>query len=376
MSELFLKNEKVMTLKDIDGVPCEIQKVDAPELLPICLESDCTNEGFQKWLERRTIPKNREGIQAVISEHGEEWLKNKNYASLYDQYWIKRRSETWRRINFFTNVYSKIVGDMFFLPWTLEKQRKYELNSPDLTTGGILMKRWNQNADRTSYLIKAGSEASKQEPLSEVLVSVLAEQLNIIPCVKYDMWVEGVTICSKCDNFITQDTDLVPAYQIYESIQRNEKDTIYAHLLKMCDKYDIPGAKEFIDGMIMIDIITGNEDRNLSNIGFIRDIKTMKFIGPAPLYDSGSAYWSAKKINDAVKSKVFGNIENTIMKNLKSKVDLTALTDNKAFQKIINRYPGITDKKKEELINAIEKRNARITEEIRIKEISHSELAK
>lgn len=363
MSELFLKDEKVMTLKDIDGVPCEIQRVDSPELLPICLESDCSNESFQKWLKYRSIPENREGLKDVIEEHGKTWLDNKNYASLSDHYWIKKRSETYKRVNFFTNVYPKMIGDMFFKPWTLEKQRKYEINSPDLTTGGILMKKWDQNSDKSSYLVKAGSIESHQEPLSEVLVSVLAEQLKIIPCVKYDMWVEGVTICSKCDNFVTIDTDFVPAYQIYESVKRDDSETIYKHLLKMCEKYDIPGAKEFVDGMIFIDSITGNEDRNLSNFGFLRDIKTMKFIGPAPLFDSGSAYWSTKKINDAVKSKMFGDIESSIMKILKGKVDLSILKNYELFQKLISKYPGITDEKKENLINAIKKRNTILTME-------------
>jgi hypothetical protein len=361
MSELCLKDNKVLTLKDIDGVPSQIQKVDAPELLPIFLKEDCTMENLQKWLQARSMPEKRENLNSVIQVHGKSWMENKNYASLTDQYWLKKRTETWKRINFFTNIYDRTVGDMFFIPWNVAKQRKYNNNSPDLTTGGVLMKRWVQNADKTSSLIKAGSMETHQEPLSEVLVSVLAEQLGIIPCVKYDMWVEGVTICSRCDNFIDIDKELVSASQIYYSEPRGENESVYHHLLTMCEKFDIPGAQEFIDGMIFIDNITGNEDRNLGNIGFIRDSNTMKFIGPAPLYDSGNAYWSTKKINDAIKSKMFGDIEGTIFKKLKKQCDLSVLQTNTSFKKVINHYPGITDEKKENLISAINKRNIKLT---------------
>ena len=360
MSELFLKEEKVLTLKDIDGVPREVQRVDNPELLPICLRDNCTTELFYKWLDSRNIPKTREGLKAVTEQFGEDWLINKNFASLSDHYWIKKRSETWKKVNFFTRIYNKSVGDMFFKPWALGSQKKIDNDSPDLTTGGILMKRWFQNSDKSSFLVKAGSVESHQEPLSEVLVSVLAEKLEIIPCVKYDLWVEGVTICSKSDNIVTLDTELVPASMLYNLIPKEDSESVYAHLIKVCEAFNIPGAKEFIDGMIFIDNITGNEDRNLSNIAFIRDINTMKFIGPAPLFDSGNAYWSTKKITDTVKSNMFGDVEGAICAELKKKYNLEELTHLKPFYALINSYPAITDEKKENLIEAIKKRNNRL----------------
>lgn len=363
MSELYLKDEKVLTLKDIEGVPSEIQRIDAPELLPVYLQKSCTYTDFKKWMEYRTMPTTRENIDMVIAEHGESWRDNKNYASLTDQYWIKKRSENWKKINFFTNTYSKQVGDLFFLPWTIQKQRKYDGNSPDLTTGGTLMKRWSQNTDKTSCLIKAGSNVSHQEPLSEVLVSVMAERLKIIPCVKYDMWIEGVTICCKCDNIASIDTELVPAFHIYNAEEKKENETVYDHLLRMAEKFDIPDVKEFLDAMICMDRLTGNEDRNLSNIAFLRDSNTMKFIGPAPLFDSGNAFWSVKRINEHIKSKLFGDIEKQVFDKMKKKHDLTPITKNSEFERLICRYPGITDEKKEQLIEAINHRNEKLLEE-------------
>ena len=358
MSELYLKDKKVLTLKDINGVPGDIQKVDNPELLPLCLKRNCTIEKFNEWLRRRSIPDNREGLRDLKEEFGSSWLENKNYASLSDQYWICKRGETWKKINFFTNKYSEDVGNMMFMPWTASK--RCNNFSPDLTTNGILKKRWKQYDDRKSYLVKAGSLLAHQEPLSEVLVSVLAENLGIIPCVKYDLCVEGTTICSRCDNFITADTELVPASFIYFLKDKEEGESVYSHLIKMCEEYDIPGAQDFIDGMLFIDSLTGNEDRNLGNIAFIRDVNTMKFIGPAPLYDSGNAYWSTKSVNDPVKSKLFGDVENEVFKKIKKKCDLEAMTKSFGYKKLVYTYPMISDVKKEKLVEAIGQRNSRL----------------
>ena len=359
MSELFLKDEKVLTLKDIGGVPSEIQRIDNPELLPVCLKAGCTMKEFSQWLSSRSIPETREGFPGMVEEFGRSWLENKNYASLSDHYWIKKRTETWKRINFFTNLYSKDIGDMAFLPWSVTKHR-FDSGSPDLTTGGILRKRWLQYSDRSSYLVKAGSRAARQEPLSEVLVSVLAEQLGVIPCVKYDLHIEGTTMCSRCDNMVTPQTDLVPAHQLYFQKEREEGETVYAHLLRMCEQFDVPGAEEFLEAMVFIDNLTGNEDRTLSNIAFMRDMGTMKFIGPAPLFDSGNAYWSTKQVSDAVKSKLFGDVESGIVRKCKYRYDLSAVCGSSGYKKLISEYPCISDVKKENLISAISKRNSRL----------------
>lgn len=367
MSELWNKETKVLTIKDIDGVPSEIVKIDAWELLPICLKKECSMKTLNEWFSKRNIPYNREGLNEIKEEFGEDWLVNKNYASLSDQFWLKKRTETWRKINFFTNKYTNIVGTMAFEPWTIKGTVRLTTGSPDLTTNGILKKRWIQNADNTSMLVKAASKQTKQEPLNEVLVSVLAEQLNI-PCVKYDLRIEGIEMCSVCNNFITEDTELVPASHIYFYEERKEGETVYSHLLKMCELFDIPDAEPFLRKLIFLDSITGNEDRNLNNIGFIRDVKTGNFIGPAPVFDCGNAYWNTKSVNNAVKSKFFNDVEDKIVKEELKKMDLSVLKSDYGFKRIIYDYPGITSIKKSNLIEAISLRNARLLNEIKLNE--------
>lgn len=50
MSELFLKDKLVITFRDVGGEPMDIKKVEAPELLPLCLRSKCTMDNVRTWL--------------------------------------------------------------------------------------------------------------------------------------------------------------------------------------------------------------------------------------------------------------------------------------------------------------------------------------
>lgn len=356
MPELWLKDKKVLSFKEEKGMAADVKKVEDESLLPLCLKKDCSAEKLNEFFLRRQLPGNREGLDEMKDEFGTAWLIQNNRLSLSDQYWVRYEMEDWRKINFFDNFYSRDIGDMAFLPWTVP-HKKIKNNSPDMTTNGLLRKRWKQDQKtRKSCLIKAGSRATHQEPLSEVLVSVLLEQLNVIPFVKYDLCVEGVTLCSICENFIDHDHDFIPVSDIYHDEPRGD-EKIYDHILRMCDKYEVPGMKEFLDSMIFIDRITGNEDRNLGNIGFIRDLNTMKITGPAPLFDFGAAYWSSGKINDAVRSKAFGDVEKAVFRRMEKKCDLSRVLKGTGYVHCIKTYPRISEEKKNNLVEAIGKRN-------------------
>lgn len=357
MPTLCLKNEPVLQLKETAEGVFDVQKIINKELLPLILVNNCTTEEFTKWLDKRRIPDNRDGISTVIEQFGKKWMKNINYLSLSDQYWIKNREEKWKQVNYFTNRYDNDIGNMFFSPWKVGKPTVKP--SPDLTCGGLLKKRWKQDDKRVSFLIKAGSVIAHQEPLSEVLVSVLCEKLNKIKCVKYELCVEGVVMCSKCENFVTENTDFVPASHIYYSKKRPEKASVMEHLIDMCELYEIPGAKEYIMWTIFVDHAVGNDDRNLGNMGFLRDINTMKFIGPAPLFDSGNAYWSAMSNKNVKKARCFEQDEKKVVNALKKEADLSVFSD-KTYEAMVFKYPELADTHKEKLITTIETHNKRL----------------
>ena len=45
----------------------------------------------------------------------------------------------------------------------------------------------------------------------------------------------------------------------------------------------------YLDRMIVLDFIIANEDRHFNNFGMLREAETLKWIGFAPIYDSGSS---------------------------------------------------------------------------------------
>lgn len=369
MPALYIKDNLVLTLKEHTNY-FEVLRVDNPELLPVFLQKDASTENFNKWLKMRRLPDNRDGLSEVFELFGRDRFDSQymtgNHASLSDQYWVKWRDEGWKNVNFFTNRYPTDIGDMFFSPWTV-KRKKFNTNSPDMTTIGVLKKRWKQNQDKTSFLIKSGCYEAFQDPMNEVLASVMAEQIDKIPVVHYDLCVEGTIMCNKCDNFVTANTELVPVSYFYNHEPRKEDESTFEHVLRMCEMQGIDGAENFIKWMIFIDNLTGNTDRNIGNFGFLRDVNTLKYIGPAPLYDNGNAYWDTSNITKAASSKFFGDVEAKICAEKKKELNL-GFTKNKFYEKAISQYPLYSAQKKENLINAICRKNTELINDRKIRE--------
>ena len=60
-------------------------------------------------------------------------------------------------------------------------------------------------------------------------------------------------------------------------------------LPQLLRKLGISGVAHALDQMMVLDYLIANEDRHLNNFGLLRDPDTLDYLGPAPLYDSGSS---------------------------------------------------------------------------------------
>lgn len=365
MTSLMLKDTEVIRFKGYSVIPSEIGKIITPEALPAQLryKDKLTMDDFNKWFKSRQMPDEREDLAYVLETYGDNW-RDSHYASLTDQYWLKRRDEGWAKVNMFRGNYSLDLGNAFFAPGKISSKIKGD--SPDLTTGGIVKKRWVLNyTTKQSSLVKAASEQTKQEPLNEVLASVLAEQLELPNVVSYDYHIEGTSLCSICKNFVTEDAELVPLSAFYSLIPRKENESVYDHILMMCDKLEIPGAKEHLDMMIFFDKLIHNTDRNLSNIGFLRDSSTFRFIGPAPLYDFAQSYWNRNDIQQG-HSTLFGNVEDKIFDTYKHGLTkFCNVLNSMDYKNVILNYPMISESRKDKLIEGIKLSNLSWTQEYR-----------
>lgn len=332
-----------------------VDSVINPELAPLniktALEENDVDTINKRWFSKRCIPEKRDGLEGVYKTFGKDWNRQSHFASLTDQYWLgSSMDDRWEDINFFTRRYDRAIGDAFFKSWQVDKLKSDD--SPDITTNGLIKKRWLQLDGYTSYLVKAGNPKLQQEPLNEVLATMVLKKLDIIPFVPYEFRVEGFTLCSICKNFVDENTEFVPAsYLVLPRIEKEDGSDIYEKTLLIAEEIGIKGYKDFMDKMLMVDYIIQNTDRHLGNFGFIRNVETGKFVGPAPLFDNGTAFWNTAKNGETYQDKLkIPNLEYIVnSQKEKYKDKLKVLGKDNGYISLIDEYPYITLSRKERI---------------------------
>ena len=281
-------------LDDATGFIQKIGTVYAPEHLPVGIavkNGAVDRAALNEWWTDRSIPASRSGIRealATLEIASPNMLLVRCYGlSLSDQYWIcpEGSNLTWDAINFFDNVFSDDMGDVLF--GAHKKANGLDFSSPDNTSDGNLKKRWKiMNGKR--YLVKGGSNPFRQQPFNEAVAAGIMERLDI-PHVPYQVIWSKDAPYSVCEDFITRDTELVPAWRIFKTQKKSNHVSVYQHFVNCCQALGIPGAVPFLDRMIVLDYIIANEDRHFNNFGMLREAETLTWLGFAPIYDSGSS---------------------------------------------------------------------------------------
>jgi len=261
-------------------------------------DDNIDKSGFNKWWKNRQIPASRNGLKEVLhksdiyDKDNFDLLDAKAYClSLSDQYWVKRVDENilWEDINFFDNEFSEDIGKILFdggkTPLNLN------LNTPDMTSNGNYEKRW-KIIDGDRYLIKAGGKMINQEPFNELIATKLYERiLNDDEYVKYNVIFDNDKAVSICKNFITKETELIPAWKINEYYEFIEDENKYEHYIRCLNNLKIKDANVLVDKMIICDFILANKDRHFNNFGAIRNVETLEFERIAPIFDNGCSLW-------------------------------------------------------------------------------------
>lgn len=281
-------------LDDATGFIKRINKVYAPEHLPIGVpikKGLVDRKEFNDWWTERSIPASRSGIRDALETldiASTKMLLVRCYGlSLSDQYWIcpEGTNLTWDKINFFENGFSDDIGDVLF--GTKKKDNVFDFSSPDSTSDGNLKKRW-KIIDGKRCLVKGGSNPFRQQPFNEVIATGIMERLGISHIPYTIMWNQGVPY-SVCEDFVTGDTELIPAWRIMQVQKQDNSTSRYQHFINCCEALGVKDGIPYLDRMIVLDYIIANEDRHLNNFGVIRNAETLEWIGMAPIYDSGSS---------------------------------------------------------------------------------------
>ncbi len=324
---------------------------------------------FNKWWKNRQIPASRNGLKEILyksniyDKDNFDLLDTKAYClSLSDQYWVKRVDEDilWENINFFDNEFSEDIGKILFDGGNT--QVNLNLNTPDMTSNGNYEKRWKIiNGDR--YLIKAGGKMINQEPFNEVIATKLYERiLNEDEYVKYEIIYDNERAVSICKNFITKNTELIPAWKINEYYETKSNENKYDHYIRCLKELNILNANLLVDKMLVCDFILANKDRHFNNFGVIRNVETLKFEKVAPIFDNGCSLWYDENdmyVGEFFLTKPFEEYEKVqinLVKNLTwfdiSKLD--GFTDE--VEKILLSNKLLTKERIEKIIKQIKER--------------------
>ena len=283
-----------LTLDEATG---SIQRIDVllhGEHLPVGVSvrhGVADRAALNEWWEDRSIPASRSGLREALETLGvasSKLLLTRCYGlSLSDHYWIKPAGSelTWHNVNFFENPFSEDVGDALF--GAPSKKDHFDFSSPDNTSDGFLKKRW-KILDGKRCLIKAGSPPFLQQPFNEVIATKIADRLDICHIPYTVMWENGVPY-SVCEDFVTPDTGLIPAWRVMQTQKKENQTSVYQHYRNCCDSLGVPNMAHALDQMIVLDYLIANEDRHLNNFGLLRNPDTLEWLGPAPIYDSGSS---------------------------------------------------------------------------------------
>lgn len=281
-------------LDDATGFIQKINTVYAPEHLPVGIpvrKGVADRAALNGWWTDRSIPASRSGIREALETldiTSTKMLLVRCWGlSLSDQYWICPEGSglTWEQVNFFDNDFSEDIGDVLF--GTNKKPNALDFSSPDNTSDGNLKKRW-KIIDGKRCLVKGGSNPFRQQPFNEVIAAGIMERLGI-PHVLYTVtWNKGAPY-SVCEDFVTDSTELVPAWRIIQTQKKDNSTSVYQHFVTCCEALGVKDVVPFLDRMITLDYLIANEDRHLNNFGLLRNAKTLEWLGFAPIYDSGSS---------------------------------------------------------------------------------------
>ncbi len=259
---------------------------DRRHLLPLDLET--TPEGIERWLEHRSIPKNRDLVADILGALDLELNDLKGIVdicyglSLNDSYWITQPAFEGRfdDYNLYENEFSHALALVAYTG-KFYSNAKHMRTSPELTTGGMLRKAWRYFGKDSIWLYKGGTEGfanAGMEPYSEFFASQIAKRMGM-NAVEYELenW-KGI-LASRCRLFTNKYLSYIPIGRI---VRTGGIDACLDYYRELGDEF----YEQLVD-MLVFDAVIINEDRHYGNFGLLRNSVTGEIIAPAPVFDNG-----------------------------------------------------------------------------------------
>jgi hypothetical protein len=248
------------------------------------------------WLSNRYIPSVRPNLSKVLRElgltHPSELLFGSLGLNLSDQYWFRPKGSEldWHDVNYFENDYTDTLGR------SLSNQHveltRRNAASPSGGTPGVLPKWWERR-DGLNYLVKAGGYGNR-EPFNELLASKLYEALlDEDDYVRYWLEENDGRAFSVCACMVDATTELIPLRDVLSCYAGSDIRSVYERYLRVGEDQGVANLRRQLAKMIACDFLTANPDRHDLNLGLIRDVESHTYLGVAPIFDNGHAFYLA-----------------------------------------------------------------------------------
>lgn len=270
-----------------DGLQVHIISVDEKMKSQIPLDLDINDKSLKRWLEKRTVPRNRAYVSNFLARIG---LNEKNTKgiieicqglSLNDSYWVVKEDckDLFEDKNLYINSFNTNIATIAFTGYGSYTRSSFR-SSPEFTTNGMLAKSWRRIKGKV-LLYKSGTEGfanSGLEPYSEFYASQIARTMGLNH-IDYDLSQWKGKLCSTCELFTSPDVSFIPIGRLVKS---GGIEAVIDYYRNLGDNY----YQELID-MLVFDAVILNEDRHFGNFGLLVDSHTNKIIAPAPIFDNG-----------------------------------------------------------------------------------------
>lgn len=307
MEKMYLLKHKdevaaLVAIDEDDGRLVDYKAIDQ-SLVPFLGNADLRLMKY--WWESRAVPAARKEMQEIIRQSGcinSEMYLAKNLAlSISDTYWLCPVDVDlkWNDVNLFVNK----TFDNSLIPY--HNQTSYDVNA---SLGGQMDKYWDMNGE-VPELVKKAYRANGQQGINEVFATLLHEkQGTSVPFTKYSarrLQSGGVEV--RCQAFTSQSIEFVSAFEIINSRPKNNSMSDYEAFIDICvaSGLDPDCIRSFLDYQTLTDFVLTNTDEHYMNFGVLRDVNTLKFVAPAPIFDSGnSMFFDVENITNETRIQI------------------------------------------------------------------------
>jgi len=251
------------------------------------------------WIKSRYVIMERKQSEELMNSLGltddKSRIEFTNCASLFDSFWVKSIDSPieWKDVSLYRNDFSVYLSKFTMNePIDVNAPKNIRHLSPEYHSDGSFDRCWLWSSKGVS-LLKAGSYGysnAGKEPYSEVYANQLEKALGYTDYVEYSLLyyprrIAGIknmvnSLVTSCEIMTTEEIGLLSASKL--GIQT------YEELIDYCAAISDKEREKVID-LLILDCLTFNTDRHLSNVSMFVENDTQKVLGVSKIYDNNMA---------------------------------------------------------------------------------------